>query len=174
MLMTLAIIACIILCAAGHLFRDGWPPTGGDALPRIGGGFLCGLGVALVVWSAGGSWFIPPAIWGGIAIGFYIDQDHAAGQSASGWSNVLYLTISGLTSMAALAIAAVLIFSPSLEATKWDMGLEVLAVGFAKPPIWFGCWFVNPARFWTFLAPTRVAATIFGAVVGGVLVKLLA
>jgi hypothetical protein len=151
----LLIAICIALFALGHLFRDGSPTTDSTQIARLGGAFLCGLGALSV---------LPPheALIVGLAmlVGFYTDQKHGEGQNARGWTDAAYLALSGFTSLVQLTLALIYFHGP------WA-GLVALA-GLIKPPIWFAAWAVNPARWWTPAYPTRVAAMIFGALIGAV------
>lgn len=146
--MTLA--ACILLCAIGHLVRDGVPTTGSTQLARFLGAALC-FGGALCVhpWQA--------AALAGAAVyaGFYTDMKHGDGQGADTPASIAYLFLSGFTSLTPLAIVTA------------PHGIVLcLAVGAAKPPIWVLAWLGNVSGKLPGVYPTRVAATAFGAAVG--------
>lgn len=146
-------IVTILLFALGHLFRDGSPATGHTHVARWGGAFLCGLGALAILapWEA-------DLVGLAMLVGFYVDQKHAKGQDTRGWKDAAYLAWSGVTSLVPLAALAAYICGP------WT-GLAALA-GLAKPAIWFGCAALKPARWWAPAYPTRVAATLFGALAG--------
>lgn len=151
---------CIGLFALGFLNRDGFPATGETQLARFVGAAWC---------AAGASAVLPPslafavglAIW----LGFYTDQKHAEGQQARDWKDAGYLALSGVTSLAPLALVG-----------AWLFGLPYLAlalVGPAKVPVYFAAWRLfgeneNGQRVPPFgwAQPTRIAAIVFGAVVG--------
>ncbi len=167
---------CILLCAVGHLVRDGWPSfrqletrLGADTWPawlrfilnptqiaRVTGGLLVFLG-ALAVHAIGTAALLA----GAVLVGFWTDMKHGDGQSATGWRDAGYLLLSGVTSLVPLALAG------------WWIGgstaLLIMLIGLLKPPIWFGAWAVRPDRWWPFLDPTRVGAILFGASVGALL-----
>jgi hypothetical protein len=133
----------ILLFAAGHLIRDGWPPLGTTHGARIIGAAVCGLGAALVAES------LTAAITAGAVLaGFYFDRRHAEGQKAQTPADTDFLMLSGLTS-----VAPVVLLAP----------LAILA-GAAKPLVWRAAWAVVPESRW--LSPTRVAAMTFGALIG--------
>jgi hypothetical protein len=145
-------VLCIALFAAGHLMRDGSPPLHSTHLARALGAFFCLAGASAVL----APW---PAVLIGLAIlaGFYTDQKHGEGQQARGWTDAAYLALSGVTSLA------------PLDLVVWAVtgnGFPIAIVGLAKPPIWFLCRYIGPDRFWAPAYPTRVAATVFGAVIG--------
>lgn len=152
------IIATILLSAIGHAVRDGAPPLGSTHAARGLGGFCCVLGGFLATWDWAGVLF-------GAAVyaGFYADMLHGEGHRARGWMDVPYLLVSGLTSVAPLALCA-----------GWLYGVYwVAAIGVLKPIIWFTAWHLpikwseDPEGFWV---PTRVAAVTWGAVVGAAIV----
>lgn len=157
------IIATILLFALGHMIRDGIPPLGSTHAARGLGGFCCILGGFLLTWD-----------WCGVLLGaavyagFYSDMLHGEGHRARGWKDVLPLSVSGMTSLAPLALAAALAVNP------W-LGLIVLA-GAIKPPVWFAAWRLpvkwsgDPEGVWV---PTRVAAVTWGAVVGVLIVIIV-
>jgi hypothetical protein len=158
---------CILLFAAGGLVRDGWPATGSTHLARFLGGFLCGLGV-LAICAPLSALTIGSAIW----LGFYLDQKHGDGQSATGWRDAGFLLLSGVTSLVPLAgVAWWLSGDPH--------GLLVLLLGLAKIPIWFGWWAIEGHHgerrmtgFWPWLQPTRLSAICFYAAIGAVVALL--
>lgn len=168
---------CVALFAFGHLVRDGWPPfketlmglhapawivSLSTQLARVTGALLCGLGVFFVALG----WYPAVLIGAAILAGFYTDTKHGEGQQAGKgdnrwWSDVAYLSLSGVTSMIPLAALAWVY-------ADWTCTFAMLSVGLAKPPIWFVAWRVVPVRPGRWLSPTRAAAMAFGAVIGGV------
>lgn len=141
-------VVCILVCAGGHVFRDGTPATGSTQLARFVGGFICFLG-ALAVQPPAVAAAFGAAIW----LGFYTDQKHGDGQGADNLKSMGYLALSGVTSLVPLALAA-----------GWLLGWRHLGIpvaGLLKPPIWFFAWLAAPS--WV---PTRIAAAVFGALVG--------
>lgn len=142
-------LLCVALFAWGHVFRDGTPATGSTQLARAIGGFICFLG-ALAVLPLDFAAVCGGATW----LGFYADQKHGDGQGANNWKSIGYLTLSGVTSLLPLVLALVLWTANPKEAV-------FLIFGFLKPLIWFEAWLAVPR--WT---PTRIAAGIFGALVG--------
>lgn len=185
---------CVLLCIAGHVFRDGYPSTGHTNLgARPGGAFLCLLGALAAAWGAGTSLWHASAFGFAIYAGFYADSRHGAGQGMDKPIDWLWESISGLTSLLPLGLAAVLIFDASFEVEKMDIAWLALTVpvpmnvnvhwlspmaliplaGLVKPPVWWLANYVRPDRWWWFLEPTRVGAIVFGGVVGGLLVVLL-
>lgn len=148
---------CIGLFALGFLVRDGFPATGETQLARGVGAFWCMAGAAAV---------LPPslALAAGLAIwlGFYTDQKHAEGQQARDWKDAGYLALSGVTALLPLAFVAAWLFGPPY--------LTLALVGLAKVPVYFAAWRTVPERGW--LQPTRIAAIVFGAVVGAAVAYL--
>lgn len=158
--MTIAL--CILLFGAGHLLRDGWPPIGHTNLgARPAGGALCVLGGALAMMP----WWHGAILGGAVFIGFWTDQQHAAGQGARTATDAMWLAVSGVTSLIPLACAA-----------AWFFGLPFLAlaaIGLAKVPIWFS-WMRSPIQsVGPWFQPTRVAAISFGLTVGAIVALLL-
>jgi hypothetical protein len=149
---------CIFLFAWGHLYRDGYPATHSTHLARAIGGFMALAGAIGAIGPAWGA-AVGLAIW----IGFYVDQKHGEGQNATGWRDVGFLALSGVTSL--LLAAAVLALRDVLAYRDPWGGLFVL-LGLVKPGIWFFWWRVRPDRLWSWLEPTRVAAINFGAFAG--------
>lgn len=154
---------CIAIFAFAHLLRDGTPAIQiphGTQYARAGGLLLCAGGGYLV-----GGW-MGALLGASVGVGFWTDAKHGEGQRARGWVDVPYLIVSGVTSLLPLGLAAILI-SPYY-------GLVVLA-GLAKPVVWFGCWRLMPYEIadTPFFYPTRWAATIWGALVGGLVSRLL-
>jgi len=148
------IAATILLCALGHLVRDGFPILNTTHGARALGGFLCTLGGFLLTWEWHG------ALLGfALYVGFYADMLHGEGQRGRGWVDVLPLIISGCTSLLPLGLASILI-NPFY-------GLVVFA-GILKPLVWFGWWHLpikwNPEA--EFFVPTRMAAITWGALTG--------
>jgi hypothetical protein len=140
-------MACILLFAVGHVIRDGFPALGSTHGARALGAFSCLLGGLCVL-----AWPQAALVGLGVLAGFYIDQKHAAGQQARGWSDAGWLTVSGITSIAPLALVTL---------NPW-----LLLIGLVKPGIWFAAWripFFEDSSFWY---PTRVSAGVFGAVIG--------
>lgn len=167
---------CIVLFAAGHLVRDGWPPWrplvltwppllqrifNPTQLARVSGAVLCGAG----------AWAVHPplaSLWLALAVlaGFYGDMKHGDGQSATGWRDAGFLALSGVTSLGPLA------------AVEWWLSGDphrvlILLVGLTKIPIWFGWWAIEGHHgerrmtgFWPWLQPTRLSAIAFGAAIG--------
>jgi len=151
---------CILLFAAGHMVRDGYPATGSTQLARALGAILCGVG-ALAVSSLSVSAMVGAAI----LIGFYTDQKHGEGQNARGWRDSAFLLLSGVTSLVPLAASVAAIrFNPA--------AFYLLLVGFAKPPIWFVSWRVAPTGPHIWLVPTRLAAMVWGAAVGAAVITI--
>jgi hypothetical protein len=149
----------VLLFAIGHMIRDGWPALGTTQGARALGAFVCFLGALLLFPLS-----VAALIGVSILLGFFTDVDHAQGQGP--WNGTLtnlpYLLISGVSSVTPLAILLSAWFM-----NPWYMAL--LAIGLVKPVIWFVSWAINPAQYWSFLQPTRVAAMTFGAVIGTVL-----
>ncbi len=142
----------IILIMAAHLLRDGTPSLGSTTLARLCATLICAL--------AG---FLAYSCWVGvviglcIGIGFWTDTLHGEGQEAKSVRDVLYLSISGVTSITPLALFLALAFG-------WIYATIAL-VGLAKVPLWFGSWWAKPQRIHDKFYPTRVAAVLFGAVI---------
>ena len=151
----------IFLAAIGHMVRDGFPALGSTHLARAAGAGFVFLGCWLI------TDFLASAVLGlAVLAGFYTDQMHGEANKGDWTAGI----ISGCTSLAPLGIAAsFLAWSP------W-WGLVVLG-GLAKPPIWKWAWWLDPGRYadnvpaWAapITEPTRVAATIWGAWVGAIL-----
>lgn len=162
-------LSCTFLCGWGHIVRDGEPsfkkllgPTNplyhlSTQLARLSGALICGLGLCLVY----------PALTASmlglsILIGFYTDQKHGEGQGAATWKDAMYLTLSGVTSVIPL-VSALVYFSGMSS-------LVYIAVGLAKPAIWFATApfpkFFGKLNMYT----TEAAAGIFGALIGLTLV----
>lgn len=144
--------------ALGHMVRDGWPALGATLAARLAGGALAGLGAWCVT-----DW-LPAAVLGlAVLAGFYTDQLHGEANRGAWRAGI----ISGCTSLVPLAAAAAgLALDP--------LWLLIVAAGTLKPPIWRAAWALDPLQFrsdvpqWAaeLLEPTRVAATIWGALVG--------
>lgn len=149
------IALCILLCAVGHMVRDGWPTLHSTHLARGLGAAWCYFG-ALSLFSPHDAAALAAAVW----IGFYFDMKHGEGQGP--WSGTLhnlpYLILSGVTSLVPLDVA--------LSAITGHYLIPWCLAGLVKPAIWWTAWAIKPDRFWSFLQPTRVAAITFGAVVG--------
>lgn len=175
---------CILLCALGHLHRDGYPAwrvilrplVGGPfgwlqslstQLARLCGGALCTMGCLCLYPDRHG------AILGAlITLGFWADQKHGEGQGGSSASDASFLMISGMSSLFPLANYA---------------GIFVMYAGLAKVPIWFFWWGMQrrfaidrylrvlntggPEKESLFV-PTRLAAATFGALVGAAVVAI--
>lgn len=174
----ISIALCILLCVIGHLVRDGWPPwresldaigrarwpswlqraTNPTQLARIAGALWCTAGAALLH-----TWGDSLLIGAAVLTGFYTDMKHGEGQGpddtrAHTWHNAPFLLVSGLTSLLPLALLA--------HWLHWSLWPPVLAWGALKPSIWFFSWWLSPNRWWGWLYPTRLAAMLFGALVG--------
>jgi hypothetical protein len=152
---------CIALCAWGHVVRDGFPATGSTQLARLAGAFLCFAG-ALEMQPHG--WHAA-VLAGAVYAGFYADARHGDGQGADNWRSIGFLALSGVTSLGPLALIAALV-------VKGSAGFLCLA-GLVKPPLWWSMWRLAPDRWWAWAQPTRIAAGVFGMVVGGLLAALL-
>jgi hypothetical protein len=145
-------LLAVALFAAGHLVRDGVPVMGKTLAARYAGLVLCVMGAAVGMGTP---------LWGLLAglatgVGYWLDQRHGEGQWPEDWRDARDLAISGITSLALLAV--VLGFY-----VMWQYGVLVLLVGaLGKPAIWFAARYFVPVR----LYPTRVAAGVFGALVG--------
>jgi hypothetical protein len=152
----------IAFTTLAHVIRDGLPALGSTHLARAAGGLAV---------TAGGLLFFPwpTALVLGLAItaGFYTDMRHGEANKGD-WRDGI---ISGCASLTPIAAAAV-----GLHMSPW-WALLVLA-GLAKPPIWQLAWRLDPGRFtkrvpaWAapLAEPTRVAAIMWGALVGGLLI----
>lgn len=158
------IAATILLCALGHLVRDGWPILGTTHGARLLGGFLCMLGGFLLTFA----W--PTTLLGAaLYAGFYADFHHGEGQRARNPRDALALAISGISSLAPLAAAAYWALAPG-AGWLWLAGL-------VKPAVWFAAWRLPIG--WSrdpdgILQPTRLAAITWGACAGGLLALLSA
>lgn len=167
------IVLCILLCLAGHIVRDGWPSykmmlgglVGGRLewlyhlsthLARVSGAVLCGIGGGLV-----GGWSFGAMAGTAVLAGFYIDMKHGEGQGADTTASYAYLALSGVTSIAVLVGLLAWLGNPWLS--LW------LLAGFTKPPIWILAWKYLRNIQATWFQPTRVAAGVFGAVVGAII-----
>lgn len=158
-------VIAVLLCGWGHIVRDGEPsfkkllaPTNplyhlSTQLARFTGASICTVGLCF-------SFSLQTAAILGLAIliGFYTDSKHGEGQGAATLKDVMYLTISGITSI--LPLVCVLAYNYGLYA------LAYMVVGLVKPAIWF-----TTAPFPKFFAKlnaytTEVAAGIFGALIG--------
>jgi hypothetical protein len=145
------IVLFIGLVTLAHVIRDGWPDLRaltagklGTTAARAFATLICAFAGALI----GG--LIGTLLGLSIGIGFWADQKHGEGQEARGWRDAMWLSVSGLTSLAPPALASGVLIDP------W-----CALIGFAglfKPAIWFSAWRLVPAR----LYPTRVAAGVFG------------
>lgn len=168
---------CIGLFALGFLNRDGFPATGETQLARFVGAFWC-MGGAAAVLSPVAAFAVGLAIW----LGFYTDQKHAEGQQARDWKDAGYLALSGVTSLTPLVVALSTRFLDG-GAAGWLVGLAFVVdlkvaaigalVGLVKVPVYFAAWRLfgeneNGQRVPPFgwAQPTRIAAIVFGAVVG--------
>ena len=149
-------LLCVLLFTLGHVIRDGWPATGHTQLARLFGAAACGIGAYLYAGP-----LIGLAAGGGVLLSFYADQDHAEGQNAKGWRDAAYLMVSGLTSVAPIVVTMVYFIH--------FKAVFIMFVGFFKPVIWFTAWRIAPAS----VAPTRLAAAVFGAAIGASLVVLI-
>ena len=148
----------IAFTALGHMIRDGFPALGLTLLARLAGGLAVTAGCLLL-----SPW--PAALVLGLAVyvGFYTDMQHGEANKGD-WTAG---TISGCTSLAPIAAAAA-----GLHMSPW-WALIVLG-GIVKPPVWQLAWALDPGRYagmvpgWLarVTEPTRVAAIIWGAWVG--------
>lgn len=152
----MTIIAVILICFIAHVIRDGYPSLGAGMtfFARLLGALLCV-----------GAGYLAGQLWGAalgscIGIGFWTDWHHADGQQARNWKDAGWLAVSGISSLALFAIGSVVVHRAPVFAL---VGLA----GLAKPPIWFLCWKYVPQGH--VFQPTRVAAGVFGAVVGAAL-----
>jgi YHS domain-containing protein len=146
----LAGLGCVVLAAFAHLTRDGTPSLGENRtfLAR-----LLGTGILAFAGYLAGEW-LGAAFGLAVGVGFWTDQKHGEGQNARDLTDGLWLLCSGVTSLLPLAVAFLL-------AGHWRTALLTTAVAALKPPVWFLAW-----RFPVKLYPTRIAATVFGALVG--------
>lgn len=157
----LAACLCALFCALGHVVRDGWPPTGSTQLARVLGGLACAVGVFALGWA---DWWHPALYSAAILGGFWLDHDHAAGQQCNAPIDILYLLISGLTSVSAIGVVGYF-----MTAVPLAVPIACAVAGVSKPFIWYGSYRAfPPGKSW--VAPTRFAAGLFGALVGGVAV----
>jgi hypothetical protein len=86
---------------------------------------------------------------------------HGEGQGAETWEDAGWLTLSGITSLIPLIIAAEFLLSHT------DAGL--LASGLLKAPIWCAWAHSRVQQIGPWFEPTRFSAMTFGAVVGATL-----
>ena len=149
------LLTAILCFAGGHVFRDGWPGTGSTQTARIVGALICGIGAAVATTP-----HVAVVVALGVLLGFYLDQKHAEGQQARDWVDAGFLALSGISSLAPLALLLSISHSP--------LDIALMFVGAVKPAIWFGAW-----RLFSDAVPTRVAAGVFGAVVGAAVVITL-
>jgi hypothetical protein len=147
------IILFIGLVTLAHVIRDGWPDLRrltagklGTTAARVFATLICAFAGGLI----GG--LIGALLGLSIGIGFWADQKHGEGQEARGWRDAMWLSISGLTSLAPPALASGVLIEP------WCV--LICFAGLLKPAIWFAAWRLVPVR----LYPTRVAAGGFGVV----------
>ena len=96
-----AAIGCVLLCAAGHFCRDGNPPLGYTQAARALGAACCTIGALLIL-----PWLTALILGAAMFVEFYADQQHAQGQGAATWTDAMWLTVSGVTSLVPLALAA--------------------------------------------------------------------
>lgn len=148
--------------ALGHMVRDGFPALGSTLAARLAGAGLVFLGCWLIT-----DYLASVALAIAVGAGFYTDMQH--GEASRGdWTAGV---ISGCTSLTPLAAAAT-----GLHMNLW--WLAIVLAGLAKPPIWQLAWWLDPGRYaddvpaWAapLTEPTRVAAIIWGALVGVILV----
>lgn len=148
----------IVFSALGHMIRDGWPPLGSTLAARVIGAAVIWAGLLIVT-----DWMAAGALALAILAGFYTDMRHGEANKGNWTAGI----ISGITSLVPLGIVA-----SFLAWSAW-WGLIVLA-GVMKPIIWQGAWALDPGRYadmvpgWLAMVtePTRVAAIIWGAWVG--------
>src|SRR5690348_10930198 len=103
-------ILFIVLSFTGYVIRDGWPSwkdnlTKWGAPPwvirlstqiaRFSGAIPCGIGAYIFTQNLLFSLAFFVSTWGG----YYLDQKHGEGQSATGPMDAIYLGISGVSSM---------------------------------------------------------------------------
>ncbi len=147
--------------ALGHMIRDGWPPLGSTFLARLAGAAVIGLGLAFIT-----DWIVAGVLALAVLAGFYTDAKHGEANKGDWTAGI----ISGTTSLAPLAIVtACLAWSPWLAL--------IVVVGVLKPIIWQLSWGLEPLRWrpwvpeWAeqVLEPTRIAALMWGAIVGAIL-----
>jgi hypothetical protein len=159
------------LTAAGHLVRDGFPPLGPGRtfLARVLGGLLLFLpSVLLGASSSTLAWWLPPILALAAWVGFWTDQKHGEGQEMGRgvrgwWSCAKYEVISGASSLLPLGLALVWL------RPAW-LPLVALGLALCKPLVWELAWQLvpRPGRN-DLVSPTRVAATLWGGLVGGLL-----
>lgn len=169
------IVSTALTFLLGHVFRDGWPPTGQTQVARVSGALLCcvglyypvlhGLGSPWVAGIAGFNYLFPLYVAVPVLIGFFIDSDHARGQQARGWADAGFLLISGLTSVLPMIVLLSLLISGPYILGWSSTILWPLAAAFLKPPIWFLTkrWIPTTEPFFYY---TRVSAGLFGAAFG--------
>lgn len=147
------LVFCAALFSFGFVIRDGWPALGSTTAARIFGALICGVGGAVISPALGVA-----AILSMLA-GFYSDHDHATGQQAVTPRDAGYLLVSGFTSLVPLLVFVV--------AWNWPNVLPCIAVVallmLSKPAIWFLSREALPHGSFT-----RLAAAVFGAVIGAV------
>lgn len=158
---------CALLFLAGHVLRDGWPATGSTQTARAGGALFCAAGAYLALPNP---WWFCSVVFATILGGFFVDTDHAKGQGATSWLDAWWLTISGVTSVALLAIGVTIFHWLYLGSLAWVPGASILAMALVKPPVWFAAKYLDQ-KYRPGLAPyyTQISASIFGVAIGTVL-----
>lgn len=145
----------IVVFAAAHVVRDGWPGFGEDQTFATRATATAMLGAAAVAYRP--EWqFIIVALC--VGIGFWLDHEHATGQQARDWDDAKWLLISGVTSLGLAVVAAAIV------ARDWKAAAALIIVAFLKPLIWWLAWRL-PEKW----VPTRIAAGAFGLLVGAAL-----
>jgi hypothetical protein len=170
---TLFALGCVALFFAGHVIRDGWPSFKemlaglvgtkmewlyhlSTQLARLTGAAVCGVGAALVVGPLFGL-----IVGAAILVGFYVDMKHGEAAGVDTKTAVFDAFLSGVTSLVPLGVAFTL--DGSL------LGFVVL-VGLLKPAVWKLAWMLCPNRQDTWFQPTRIAAGVFGALIGAAII----
>lgn len=163
MIAALLCIVAVALMAVAHVVRDGLPALGRTFYARAAGAALCVLAGGL----AGLSW--QGALMGAlIGAGFWADMKHGEGARARDLRDAAWLMLSGFTSVLPLAAGAGYMFGAALFSAVALIGALM------KPAIWFAAWALNLQGRWRSAEPTRVAAGVFGALIGIVVVIVLA
>lgn len=147
--------------ALGHMVRDGWPKLPTTFLARLAGGLAAAIGAWCIT-----DWMMAAALGLAVLAGFYTDLRHGEANRGAWVPGI----ISGTSSIAPIAVTAAM-----LSLNPWWLGLAV--AGVAKPPIWRAAWWLDPGRFasrvpaWAapLFEPTRVAAILWGVLVGALI-----
>lgn len=146
--------------AIASIIRDGFPALGSTHAARATGGLVVLAGAAIFM-------PLPLAIVcaAGVWLGFYADMKHGEANQGDWTAGI----VSGCTSLAPLAVLL------AIAVSVW--WLFAIALGVAKPLIWQAAWALDPGRFasrvpaWAapLTEPTRIAAAMWGALIGLVL-----